>query len=167
MEFVLVSSCLIGSAVRYNGTHKKSEHAIFLRWMKEGRVVASCPEVAGGMPVPRAAAEIVGVGGGSGVLLGAASVMDAEGNDVSTAFTHGARLALRQAQAKGIRIAVLKEDSPSCGSSSIYDGAFSGNRVAGRGVTTALLESAGVRVFSETQWVEADAFLCSLETSEQ
>ncbi len=166
MEFVLVSACLLGSPVRYDGTHKRADHRVLARWLEEGRVVAICPEVAGGMPVPRPPAEIAGGGGGARVLAGLARVVDADGNDVSSAFAAGARLALQQARARGIRVAVLKEDSPSCGSGSIYDGSFTGQRIPGRGVTTALLEDAGIRVFSEARLAEADALLRSLEAGD-
>lgn len=164
MELILVSSCLLGSPVRYNGSHKLVDNAILSRWLREGRVVAVCPEVAGGMPIPRPAAEIVGGGGGTAVLAGWARVVDSEGNDVSQAFSDGANTALRQVRSNAIRLAVLKEDSPSCGSSFIYDGRFNGNRIREQGVTAALLEREGVRVFSEAQFNEAEVYLRSLET---
>ena len=97
-------------------------------------------------------------------LWGLAKVVDPAGNDLSAAFRSGARSALEQAQAKGIRIAVLKEGSPSCGSNAIHDGTFSATRVHERGVTAALLASARVRVFSEEQFEEAAEWLRSLET---
>jgi uncharacterized protein YbbK (DUF523 family) len=62
-----------------------------------------------------------------------------------------------------IRIAVLKEGSPSCGRSFVYDGSFSGARVNNAGVTTALLESHGVRVFDERSIDEARALLEQFE----
>ena len=162
MESILVSSCLMGQAVRYDGSDKKSHHRIVQRWMREGRIVSVCPEVAGGLPVPRPAAEIVG-GAGWSVLAGSAKVMDAAAHDVSSAFVQGAQQALAIATKKGIRIAVLKEGSPSCGSSFIYDGTFSGNKRADMGVTAALLQQAGLHVFSEDQLEQADALLQQLE----
>ncbi len=164
MQLVLVSSCLLGNPVRYNGTHKRAEDLILSRWLEEGRVVAVCPELAGGMPVPRPSAEIVGGAGGS-VLSGVARVIDAEGSDVSRPFVEGAEHALQQARLKAIRVAVLKEDSPSCGSHFIYDGTFTGKRVPEQGVTAALLESQGIRVFNEKQFSEADACLRGLESA--
>jgi uncharacterized protein YbbK (DUF523 family) len=135
MEFVLVSSCLIGNPVRYDGAHKRSGSEVLQRWLTEGRVVPVCPEVAGGLPVPRPPAEIAGGAGGAAVLSGLVQVVDPAGNDHSAEFISGARHALEQALARGICIAVLKEGSPSCGSSHIHDGTFSGTRVHGRGVT--------------------------------
>jgi uncharacterized protein YbbK (DUF523 family) len=163
MQHVLVSSCLLGAPVRYNGEHKRSDSAILARWVAEGRVVAVCPEMAGGLPVPRPAAEIASGASGAAVLAGKAKVIDVRGNDLSAAFVAGARDTLLQAQALGIRVAVLKEGSPSCGSGYIYDGSFSGSKLNGHGVTAALLQSAGLRVFSEAQLAEAEAFLLSLD----
>lgn len=160
---VLVSACLIGRPVRYDGAHKRSGDAVLQRWLDEGRVVAVCPEIAGGLGVPRLPAEIAGGAGGAAVLAGRAQVIDRQGHDVSAAFVAGAQQALREAQARGIRVAVLKEGSPSCGSGRIHDGSFSAAMVPGQGVTAALLESAGIRVFSEAQFAAADACLHGLE----
>lgn len=165
MQRVLVSACLLGHAVRYNGTDKKSDDDVLARWTAEGRVVAVCPEVAGGLPVPRPPAEIQGGPGGLAVLAGAARVVAKTGQDVTAEFVHGAEAALEKARAHGIRVAVLKEGSPSCGSSHSYDGTFSGSRVAAPGVTTALLEQHGVRVFSEARCSEAEACLREIETA--
>ena len=163
MELVMVSACLLGSPVRYDGGHKHLESAILQRWLTEGRVVPVCPETAGGLPVPRLPAEIAGGAGGIQVLAGTAEVLDAEGRNVTTAFIAGAEQTLREAQRQSIRVAVLKEGSPSCGSEYIYDGTFTGKRVPGRGVTAALLEKAGIRVFSETRFAEADEYLCAFD----
>lgn len=165
MERVLVSACLLGQAVRYDGGAKPSHHPILCRWLEEGRVVPVCPEISGGLPVPRAAAEIVGLGGGEGVLRSKAKVVDAQGQDVSVAFLQGAQHALAIAQAQHIRVAVLKERSPSCGSSGIYAGRFDGSTLAGAGVTTALLRSEGLWVFSEEKLPEADRVLAELEAT--
>lgn len=166
MEAVLVSACLLGEAVRYNGGDKRSEHRILRRWMQEGRVVSVCPEVAGGLAVPRPPAEIANCAGGSIVLAGAARVMASNMQDVTVEFVKGAQQAAEIARANRIRVAVLKEGSPSCGSGYIYDGTFTATRVASSGVTTALLQQAGIRVFSEYQFAEADTLLRQFEADE-
>jgi len=166
MQLVLVSACLLGSTVRYNAIHQRCESEVLARWQAQGRVVAVCPEVSGGLPVPRPPAEISPGAGGAKVLLGQARVFDRQGQDVSDAFISGAQHVLLQAQSQDIRVAVLKEGSPSCGSGYIYDGSFSGVRVAEKGVLAALLESAGVRVFSEDQFVEANELLLRLEAGD-
>lgn len=155
---VLVSACLLGQPVRYDG--RASGHPDLLqRWQAEGRVVALCPEVAGGLSTPRPPAEIPG-GQGSKVLGGSAKVLTASGEDVSNAFITGAELALALVRRHAIRLAVLKSGSPSCGNRLTYDGTFSGVKVVGEGVTTALLRRAGVLVFSE---LELDQALLALQ----
>jgi uncharacterized protein YbbK (DUF523 family) len=155
---VLVSACLLGERVRYNGADARCASEVLERWAREGRLVPFCPEVAGGLPVPRPAAEIAG-GDGGAVLRGAAPVRDPSGRDLTGFFLAGARGALAAAQAEGARLAILKEGSPSCGTAAIYDGTFTGTRRAGPGVTAALLEDNGIRVFSERQLDLADAWL--------
>ena len=162
MEPILVSACLLGRPVRYDGAGKRVDDALFERWRAEGRLVSFCPEVSGGLPVPRPPAEIVG-GDGSAVLDGGAQVVTDTGVNVTDAFLLGARLALEAAERAGARIAVLKEGSPSCGGLRVYDGTFSGTIVPGSGVTTALLERSGIRVFGEDRLVEAAAHLATLE----
>ncbi len=91
-------------------------------------------------------------------------MLASDGSDVTAAFVSGARGALAAARSHGVRMAVLKEGSPSCGVLSIYDGSFQGQRAPGQGVTTALLEQHGIRVFTEEQLDEAAAYLRTLET---
>jgi uncharacterized protein YbbK (DUF523 family) len=151
MEYILVSACLLGQAVRYDGEHKRCDAKVLQRWLRQGRVVPVCPEVAGGLPVPRPPAEITNGAGGLKVLAGEAIVMNSNGSDVSELFVRGARQALGNARSKDIRIAILKEGSPSCGTGYVYDGTFSHTRVTGLGVTAALLRQNGIHVFSEAQ----------------
>ena len=163
MEWILISACLLGERVRYNGGDKRCESPILLRWLQEGRVAAVCPEVLGGLPVPRAPAEVAEGAGGMEVLRGTARVMDAKGRDVTAQFRLGAEQALALAQSRRIRVAVLKEGSPSCGTGYIYDGSFAGIKVACPGVAAARLQEAGIRVFSEGQLEEADELMKRLE----
>lgn len=156
---VLVSACLLGQAVRYDGRDKRCDDTILQHWLAENRVVAFCPEQAGGLPTPRPPAEIADGAGGLAVLASRARVVDATAADVSAAFVAGARQALALARAENIGIAVLKEGSPSCGSGFIYDGSFSGSTLPGAGVTAVLLRQAGLQVFNEHQLAEARAAL--------
>jgi uncharacterized protein YbbK (DUF523 family) len=160
---VLVSACLLGEKVRYSGADAKSADSTLARWIREDRVVSFCPEVAGGLGVPRPPAEIRGAGGAA-VIQGTARVMTITGSDVTEAFLLGGRLALDAAIDSNVRLAILKDGSPSCGSSVIYDGSFTGVQRAGQGVTTAMLEQAGVKVFSETQISQAVEYLDHLES---
>jgi len=160
IQKILVSRCLLGHRVRYDGGASGPFDQL-QQWIAEGRVVALCPEVAGGLPTPRAAAEIPG-GQGAQVLDGHARVITTDGEDVSAEFLSGAQQALALVQQHAIRIAVLKANSPSCGNLLTYNGTFSGVKVSGEGVTAALLTRHGVQVFSELQLAEAAMALASL-----
>lgn len=162
MYFVIVSACLLGNPVRYDGTHKHVTSLVLQRWLAEGRVLSICPEIAGGMNVPRMPAEISTGADGAKVLAGLGKVIDLKGNDVSAEFIAGAEHTHQQAKLNAVRLAVLKEGSPSCGSSYIYDGSFTGAQTIGKGVTASLLESSNIKVFNETQFLEADEYLRKL-----
>jgi uncharacterized protein YbbK (DUF523 family) len=97
------------------------------------------------------------------VLSGERPVLTVAGADVSAAFLRGAEAALALVREHGIRIALLKARSPSCGNLENYDGSFSGTRVAGEGVTAAALRLAGVHVFNEEQLDAAEAELQRLQ----
>ncbi len=153
MDKILVSACLLGQAVRYDGgAHGPFEQ--LAQWQAQGRVLPLCPEVAGGLPTPRPAAEILGGQGGQ-VLDGWVQVRSIDDADVSSAFIAGAQIAEALVRKHGIRIAVLKARSPSCGNLHSYDGSFSGTLVAGEGVSAAALRRLGVQVFNENQLAEA------------
>lgn len=145
---ILVSACLLGINCKYNGGNNRIPALAEL--CQQGRLVPVCPEMLGGLPIPRPPAEIRG-GSGSAVLAGKAKVVNREGNDVTAAFLRGAEETLTLARLFGAKKALLKESSPSCGSSTIYDGTFTGTKKAGEGVTTALLRSHGIEVFSEKE----------------
>lgn len=140
LERILVSACLLGQEVRYDGHSVATPSPILDRWVKQGRVVPFCPEMAGGLPLPRPPAEIRN-----------GTVWDREGRNLTREFVAGAEAALELARAAGIRIAVLKDRSPSCGSSTIHNGAFDGGVIPGEGITAALLRRNGIEVFTEHQ----------------
>ncbi len=155
---ILVSRCLLGDPVRYDGRSKALRHPLLRKWRNEGVLVPVCPEVDGGLPVPRPAAEIAG-GDGEAVLDGTARIVTEQGMDVTGAFLSGARGALEKARTAGCVAALLKERSPSCGCRRIHDGTFGGGLREGRGVTAALLERNGIRTFSEDDIEALAAFL--------
>jgi uncharacterized protein YbbK (DUF523 family) len=161
MQKILVSACLLGQSVRYDGG-AHGPFAPLLRWQQQGRVLALCPEVAGGLPTPRPPAEIAG-GQGAQVLDGLIALYDVQGVDVTQAFIAGAHMAERLVREHGIQIAILKARSPSCGNQHAYDGSFSGQLVAGEGVTAAALRRLGVQVFNEQQLSHAATCLHQLE----
>lgn len=147
----LISACLVGENVRYDA--QNCLHDKLKQLLDNQQAVVICPEVSGGLSTPRPAAEIVG-GDGYTVLLGQAKVQDANGDDVSSAFIQGAEKTLKLAQQYQVTHIVLKANSPSCGSSMIYDGSFSGQKVQGKGVTTALLEQHGFVVLTEDEFLK-------------
>ncbi|WP_405602660.1 MULTISPECIES: 2-thiouracil desulfurase family protein [unclassified Pseudoalteromonas] len=54
MEKILVSSCLLGQPVRYDGRGHAILHPQLNLWQKQNRLIVFCPEVAGGLPIPGA-----------------------------------------------------------------------------------------------------------------
>jgi len=162
MIHILISSCLLGEAVRYNGSHARIDHPLLTRWQAEGRLVSFCPEVSAGLSIPRPPAEIVN-GDGASVLENTARVYDNTGKDITRFLLTGAQKALSLARDKDIRIAIFMKKSPSCGSGAIYDGTFNGILHQGVGVTTALLMQNGIRVFNPNQIEQAAACLKLLE----
>lgn len=161
MNKILVSGCLNGRPIRFNGTNVSVQSDIWDRWQAEGRLIAFCPELAAGFPVPRPPAEIVG-STASGVLLGRGSVREDNNTDVTSMFVEGADLAVERAVSEGCVMAVLTDGSPSCGTTYVYDGSFTGATVAGTGVTAQRLEDVGIRVFPEDRIDEADRYFRSL-----
>lgn len=135
-ESLLVSACLLGEAVRYDGRDNRVDAVLALA--EHYILVPFCPEVEGGLPIPRIPAEIVG-----------GRVVNRAGEDVTAAFVKGAEAAVALCRREGVTRAVLKSRSPSCGKSSIYDGTFQGVLKKGQGVAAALLEGAGVTLYDE------------------
>lgn len=146
---ILVSACLLGYCVRYKGDSCPQE--LLLEPGIRQYLLPFCPECAGGLPTPRPPAEIQGAGGGQGVWQGTAKVKNNQDVDVTAAYKKGAQLCLKAMQAQHITSAILKQRSPSCGTKEIYDGSFSGAKLAGRGVAASLLAQHGIRLYSEEE----------------
>lgn len=136
MEKVLISACLIGDNTKYDGKNNYTSEVEKLFPLCD--LVVVCPEVMGGLPTPRQPCEITG-----------GKVYNRKGKDVTRCFESGAGLVLHIARENGVRFAVLKENSPSCGHRKIYDGTFSSRLIDGKGITASLLEKNGIRIFSE------------------
>lgn len=134
---LLVSACLLGQACRYDGAAKKSGPVQALA--ERCDVCAVCPEVAGGLGVPRPPAEIQPDG----------RVVSCEGRDVSAAYEAGSALCVEQWRACRAPLAVLKAKSPACGSSVVYDGTYTGHLVPGEGVFARRLKAEGVCIVDE------------------
>lgn len=147
---ILISACLIGENVKYDGGNNALHVKILEQWKEEGVLVPLCPEILGGLSVPRSPCE---------VIEGTNSVICQSGEDVSDAFAKGARESLRIAKEEGVCMAILKARSPSCGKDIIYDGTFTSRKVNDSGITCKLLQGSGIRVFSEEELENAQAFL--------
>lgn len=132
MRYV-ISSCLMGCNCKYSGGNNGD--AALMDYMKQHEVLEVCPEVLGGLPIPRASAEIVGD-----------KVMNMNQEDVSAAFYTGARIALEKTLAFAPDLVILQPRSPSCGKGMIYDGSFSKRLIPGDGIFVRLLKEAGIPV---------------------
>ncbi len=146
LAVILISACLAGLNVRYNGTNCIDDRVQKL--VLEKKAITVCPELMGGFSTPREPAEIVG-GNGEDVLDGKATVIERSGRDVTELYIKGAYATLQKALEVGATQVVLKENSPSCGSAAIYNGEFNGMKIVGEGVTTALLRRNNIVVLSE------------------
>lgn len=148
----LVSSCLIGLCATWRA--KDNAHSKLMELLQAGKAIPVCPEQMGGLPTPRAMAEIVG-GTGEDVLDGKARVMTREGDDVTSEYIRGAEEVLKIARMVKPDEIIMKENSPSCGVRWVYDGTFKGNLTEGSGVATALLRRHGFTVVSDQEFEAA------------
>lgn len=160
---ILVSACLLGRPVRYNGTGATSVHPILQQWLQEDRLILVCPEILAGMSIPREPCEIKGEGAGLGVLDGTAYVINKNGDDVTAEFIHGAKKVLELVKKHQIKIAIMKARSPSCGNIQTYDGSFSSKLIIGQGVASALLKKHGCKIFNEEHLENAKKYLFEID----
>ena len=144
---MLMSPCLIGIRTRWNEDCDEIEELISL--VKSGQAVFLCPEQLGGLTTPRAPSEIERGKTAKEVFRGEAKVLARTGKDVTEQFVVGARRTLEFCQRMGVEVAILKSNSPSCGSIQTYDGSFAGTKIAGKGTTAELLEQNGIKVYNE------------------
>jgi uncharacterized protein YbbK (DUF523 family) len=140
MEKLLVSSCLLGNKVRYDGKSKFIGNSLIKKLENKYRVYTVCPELSGGLYVPRIPAERIDN-----------KVISKINIDVTEFYSRGANIALSICHKYNIKIALLKENSPSCGVNYTYDGTFSGTIISGEGLTTELLRDNGIKVYSESE----------------
>lgn len=146
---LLVSACLLGEKVRYDGASKEVGGIWDLG--KRHTLFAFCPEVSGGLPVPRPPAELKGT---ALMILqtGEGGVFTRQGGDVTEEFLKGAKAALAFCRENHIQAAILKEKSPSCGVKQVYDGSFQKALIPGQGLTAALLIQSGIPVYTEENY---------------
>jgi uncharacterized protein YbbK (DUF523 family) len=135
-EKILVSACLLGINCQWDGTSSKNKK--ILKLAKDFILIPVCPEILGGLPIPRERAERKGE-----------KVITKSGKDVTKYFEKGAKEVLKICKILKIKKAILKQKSPSCGCGKIFNGTFSGKLIKGDGVTTKLLKKNGIEVFTE------------------
>ena len=138
MEKILISACLVGDKCKYDGHTNYTP--LIKDLLEKYELVPFCPEVEGGLPTPRKPSERKGD-----------KVINNVGKDVTRNFELGAEKALNICKYLNIKIAILKENSPSCGVNQIYDGNFNKKLIKGEGVTTELLRKNGITVYTENQ----------------
>lgn len=136
----IVSACLLGVECRYDGGSNKLPDEKLSELKEKYELIPVCPECYGGLTTPRVPSERVGD-----------KVLSKTGTDVTDEFSRGAQAALYLAKLFGADTAILKENSPSCGSGTIYDGSFSGTLIPGDGVAAQLLKENGVTVLGESK----------------
>ena len=136
MEKILISACLVGDNVKYNGGNNLSPKIDAL--LEKYELIPFCPEVEGGLSIPRTPAERKD-----------GRVINQDGEDVTDAYYKGAELAFNICLYLKIKKVILKEKSPSCGSKIIYDGAFAHKEIPGMGITAEYLKEKGIEIYSE------------------
>lgn len=136
----LISACLLGVDCRYDGGNNRMSDEKLEKLKAEYELIPVCPEAYGGLTTPRTPSERL-----DGMVLSKL------GADVTEEFQKGAQAALYLAKLFGAELAILKENSPSCGSGTIYDGTFSGTLTPGDGVTAELLKKHGIAVIGESK----------------
>ena len=164
----IISRCLLGFDCKYNGGNNRNEELI--EFCRTHDYVTVCPETAAGLPTPRVPSEITDVEIRDGKSI--FTVMSRDGNDMSESFEYGARLSLASVMCEAgsrkdhkgiIEGAILKANSPSCGTGIVYDGTFSGTLTKGLGVFAdmlidACLEERNNTYLEEENRVFSDSF---------
>lgn len=143
---ILVSACLCGVNCNYSGGNNLNTRV--LKLLQQGRAIPVCPEQLGGLSTPRVPMEIY-KSNGAGVLDGKSRVVSSEGDDATDEFLKGAYETLKIAKECGVKVAILKANSPSCGYGKIYDGTFSGSKIEGSGIAAELLKRNGIKIYTE------------------
>lgn len=134
-----ISSCLCGICCTYKGSHHEVSGCREL--VERGEAIMICPEVLGGLSIPRTPAERVHD-----------QVLTMDGNDVTEAFVEGARKVVELCRLNHVDEVILKSKSPSCGIGAIYDGTFSHTLVEGNGITAQRLMDEGFTVLSDIEF---------------
>ena len=126
---IAVSACLLGHDCKYNGGNNRSQKV--LDYIKGHEVIPVCPEVAGGLPIPRVPVE-----------LKDGKAINRDGKDVTEFFQKGVDKEMEKMQE--VDLVILQPRSPSCGCKKIYDGSFTKTLIEGKGMFAQALAAAGI-----------------------
>lgn len=138
MQNVLISACLLGVDCKYNGSNNKLDDEIIHSLKDKYNLIPVCPEIMGGLPTPRNPVEIKD-----------GKVFDYDGEEFTKEFEKGSDEVLKLAKLYDATIAILKENSPSCGTNYIYDGTFNHQKIKGMGIAAHKLSKENIKLFSE------------------
>ena len=138
MQNVLISACLLGVDCKYNGSNNKLDDKIIHSLKEKYNLIPVCPEIMGGMPTPRNPVEISD-----------GKVFYYDGEEFTKEFEKGSEEVVKLAKLYDATIAILKENSPSCGSNYIYDGTFNHQKIKGMGIAAHKLSKENIKLFSE------------------
>ncbi len=135
---IIVSACLAGVQCRYNGQECSIPEVVEM--VKKGQAIPLCPEILGGLAIPRPKVEQRG-----------GRILSENGQDLTQQYEAGGEKALQIAKLVNCKKAILKSKSPTCGCGMIYDGTFSGTLIHGDGIFCALLKKTGISVYTENE----------------
>ena len=138
---IAVSKCLAGYNCKYNGGNNLESKIKELE--ENNEVIFICPEVFGGLPIPRIPFELKND-----------RAINKEGLDVTDKVLDGCYKALEMIKENGVTKVILKENSPTCGVHFIYDGTFSHTKIKGSGLLTRMLKENNIEVISNEEYNE-------------
>ena len=145
-KIIIVSACLVGINCLYDGTCSKIDKIV--KMVIAGKAIPLCPELLGGLGIPRLGGEITINNNNT------KSVINKAGKDLTPFFEKGAQKTLEFAKILEADTAILKARSPSCGYGKIYDGTFSGKLKEGNGLTSDLLSKNNIAIYNEGNFKE-------------
>ena len=138
---ILVSACLAGIPCRYDGKSKTVPE--IRKLVQNGKAVTVCPELLGGLEIPRPPAEIRN-----------GRILTEKGRDVTQNYVNGSKKALEICLMNHCDQAVLKEKSPACGAHVVYDGTFTGRITERHGIFASMLLENHIPCFNEYEYKE-------------
>lgn len=135
--YLLVSSCLLGNNVRYDGKNCKIDNIDLLE--NNFTIIPICPEI-DVLGCPRNSIEIKNN-----------EVIDKDNNNYTTLIKKKIASIINLCKENDVKYALLKEKSPTCGSHFIYNGTFSRKLIQGSGLLVSELKKLHIQIFNEDE----------------